>query len=117
MPISEQTLQGHANELMAAIHTLFPSLLPAMIRVESLTCVCMVDVVLPAYQARNEWVNVVVHESIYTTESTHINRITYGFSIVDNEAGYGDGADCIFGDIPTLLKYMKRLFPLQDASG
>jgi hypothetical protein len=35
----------------------------------------------------------------------------YGLSIVDEETVYGTGADCMFGHVPTMLKYLRRLMP------
>jgi len=34
----------------------------------------------------------------------------YGLSVHDEDsAGFGEGPDCIFGHVPTLLKYVKKL--------
>lgn len=35
----------------------------------------------------------------------------YGLSLIDDDTGYGEGADCLFGHLPTMLKYLKRLLP------
>lgn len=35
----------------------------------------------------------------------------YGLSIIDEDSGFGDGPDCCFGYVPTMLKYLKKLVP------
>lgn len=36
-------------------------------------------------------------------------NIDFGFSLIDEDTGYGDRPDCICNHIPTLVKYVSKL--------
>jgi hypothetical protein len=103
---SVMTMKEHrecAVELKAELHQAFPSLTYDQIRLDGGGGgSTMVDINLGL---KNEWVCI----EVKTTLSYH--AVQYGFSIMDKDSGYGEGPDCEFGHIPTMIKYMKRLFP------
>jgi hypothetical protein len=86
--------------LEKAVKEAFPT---ATTRLEELAGSACLDVFLPEYKPREEWANIFVR--------IVDKRPEYGFSIVDKDTGYGSGCDCVFGHIPTLVKFMKRIFP------
>jgi hypothetical protein len=90
-------------KLEQAIKEAFPT---AKTKLDELSGSACLDVFLPEYKSRNEWVNIFIRVKDKSPE--------YGFSINDKEVGYGEGPDCLFGHIPTLVKFMQRLFPLVD---
>lgn len=110
-------MSGHkeaAEELEKQVKEAFPN---ATTRLEVLAgCSCL-DVIIPEYQPK-EWTVIFVYVRGKTPASPDASHqspgVEYGFSIVDKDTGYGTGADCSFGYVPVLIKYMKRLFPLID---
>lgn len=95
-----------ATDLKAKILLAFTSLKTDDVRIDELHGVSMVDVRFPG-EPLGEFVNI----TVYVTPV-----VRYGFTIVDKDTGIGCGADCGFHEEAMMLKYMKRLFPLQ-ASG
>ena len=105
--ISQVTHVEHANGLRAAILLTFSGLKPDDIKVDELAGVSMVDVHFPAYAESREWLNIIVSVD-------NFGHPAYGLSVIDsNETGFESHADCMFAHVPTMLKYVVRLFPLQ----
>ena len=110
------THEDAAHEVRAEIFKAFPGLDPQMVRVDVLAGASMVDVTFPAYQAAKEWANIEVKvesSSPFTVPFGNHAQIRYGLSIVTKDSGFETKPDCVFAHLPTLIQYLKRLFPAQ----